>query len=79
MAPAYRIVAARPDDVAALSAIGPRRDALARRPEMCLGPDYWSVDGTHSSRRWINVTSSGPNWFRMCASRVPKRTPDLER
>src|SRR5262245_56750130 len=28
-------------------------------------------DGTHSSRRWIRVTSSGPNWLLMCAVIVP--------
>ena len=28
-------------------------------------------DGTHSSRRWISVTSSGPNWLLMWAVSVP--------
>src|SRR5262245_16784120 len=28
-------------------------------------------DGTHSSRRWISVTPSGPNWLLMCAVIVP--------
>src|SRR5262249_57373186 len=29
------------------------------------------TDGTHSSRRWIIVTSSGPNWLLMWATVVP--------
>src|SRR5262245_1662195 len=35
-------------------------------------------DGTHSSRRWITVTSSGPNWLLMCAVVVPNAEPAFD-
>jgi len=34
-------------------------------------------DGTHSSRRWISVTSSGPNWLLMWATVVPNFALDF--
>src|SRR5262245_44038272 len=42
-----------------------------------LGRAYGTcTDGTHSSRRWISVTSSAPNWLLMLARVVPN--PELD-
>ena len=44
--------------------------------EVVLAPGFLS-DGTQSSRRWISVTWSGPNWFWIDLTTVPNGVADL--
>src|SRR5262245_34590735 len=54
---------------------GPRRTAPG--PSPWAGSDQLNRAGTQSSRRWISVTSSGPNWFEIDFTIVPNGVLEL--